>query len=149
MAKKRATKTKSNIPYVPPTAPSDIAEANRMKNLNSLMSRVTGDPFYGYDRDAQAKIQAQIDKQLGTGGKGKLVNVPNTVTQGATAKTPAMKITGNSPSRQVIVPVKDAFGNPIKSDPLRGRTVDSGTRSVLEGLKSFMRGGGGKPFGTK
>jgi len=34
-------------------------------------------------------------------------------------------------------------------DKLSGRTVDSGTRSVLEGLKSFMRGGGGKPFGTK
>lgn len=141
MAKKRATKTKSSIPYIPPTSPSEIAEANRMKNLNSLMSRVTGNPFYGYDRDAQAKTQAKIDKQLGTGGKGKVVNVPNTVTQRATAKTPAMKITGNSPPRQVIVPVKDAFGNPVKSDSLRGRTTDAGTRSILDGMKNFMKSG--------
>ena len=32
---------------------------------------------------------------------------------------------------------------PAKSDPLRGRTVDFGTRSTLEGQRSFMRGGGG------
>jgi hypothetical protein len=29
-----------------------------------------------------------------------------------------------------------------KNNPLAGRTVEGGTRSMLEGMKSFMRGGG-------
>jgi len=31
---------------------------------------------------------------------------------------------------------------PAKNNPLAGRTAEFGTRSLLEGMKSFMRGGG-------
>ena len=40
------------------------------------------------------------------------------------------------PSRGVI-PM-----GPVKGDALSGRTPDSGTRSLLEGFKAFIRGGG-------
>ena len=140
MAAKKTGKPKG-IPYIPPGgAPSDKAEANRLKTYNNLMSQVTGDPFYGYNRNAEVQKQANIDKQLGTGAKGKVVKVPNVVNYPATPKLPAR--TEVSGYRKVVVPVKDAFGNSIKSDSLSGRTPEGGTRSVLEGFKSFIRGGG-------
>ena len=139
MATKKTGKPKG-IPYIPPDgAPSDKAEANRLRTYNELMSRVTKDPFYGYNRNAEAQKQANIDKQLGTGAKGKVVKVPKVVNYPATPKLPAR--TEVSGYRKVVVPVKDAFGNSIKSDSLSGRTVESGTRSILEGLRSFMSGG--------
>ena len=139
MAKK--TGKPKGIPYIPPGgAPSDQAEANRLRTYNELMSRVTKDPFYGYNRNAEVQKQANIDRQLGTGAKGKVVKVPNVVNYPATPKLPAR--TEVSGYRNVVVPVKDAFGNSIKSDSLSGRTPEGGTRSVLEGFKSFIRGGG-------
>ena len=140
MAAKKTGKPKG-IPYIPPGgAPSDKAEANRLKTYNNLMSQVTGDPFYGYNPNAEKQKQANIDRQLGTGAKGKVVKVPNVVNYPATPKLP--KSTSVSGYREVVVPVKDAFGNSIKSDSLSGRTPEGGTRSVLEGFKSFIRGGG-------
>jgi len=151
---KRKGKSKSSdsgnqgIPYYPPgQAPSDIAEANRLRTFNNLMSQVTGDPFYGYDPKSEAKKQAFIDKTLATGAKGRVVNQPIYQNFPATAKTAANRsVVG---TRQVVIPVKDSFGTPIKSDyfnpmsdKLSGRTPDSGTRSLLEGLKGFLRGGG-------
>jgi hypothetical protein len=38
---------------------------------------------------------------------------------------------------------------PAKSNPLAGRTAEFGTRSVLEGMRSFMRGGGGSRLSGK
>lgn len=140
MAAKKINKPKG-IPYIPPGgAPSDQAEANRLKTYNNLMSQVTSDPFYGYNRNAEAQKQANIDRQLGTGAKGKVVKVPNYVNYPATPKLP--KSASVSGYREVIVPAKDAFGKTIKSDVLSGRTPDSGTRSLLEGFRAFIRGGG-------
>ena len=75
-----------------------------------------------------------------------------------------------SPSRG---PVKDLMGNPLRPsskpmqgsaqmrnqnppviypkapDKLSGRTAEFGTRSMLEGMKSWMRGGGGFRIGGK
>jgi len=38
--------------------------------------------------------------------------------------------------------VKAINTNAARSDALSGRTPDSGTRSLLEGFRSFIRGGG-------
>ncbi len=37
----------------------------------------------------------------------------------------------------------------MTADRMTGRTVEFGTRSMLEGMKSFMRGGGGFRTGGK
>ncbi len=142
MAKKTSKSNKpKGIPYIPPGgAPSDQVEANRLRTYNNLMSQVTGDPFYGYNPKAEAQKQADIDRQLGTGAKGKVVKVPNVVNYPATPKLG--KSTSVVSYHEVIVPVKDAFGRTIKSDSLSGRTPDGGTRSLLEGFKAFIRGGG-------
>jgi hypothetical protein len=141
MAKKTSKSNKpKGIPYIPPGgAPSDQAEANRLRTYNNLMSQVTGDPFYGYNPNAEKQKQANIDRQLGTGAKGKVVKVPNVVNYPATPKLP--KSTSVSSYREVVVPVKDAFGKTVKSDSFSGRTPEGGTRSLLEGFRSFMGGG--------
>jgi len=68
--------------------------------------------------------------------RGKEVNVPVLNTQGQQYGT--IKQT---------VPVKDPFGNlqrVIKTNQsLSGRTVEYGTRSILQGLRSWITGGGG------
>lgn len=41
----------------------------------------------------------------------------------------------NTPAKAISMPA-------VKNNPMTGRTVEGGTRSMLEGMKSFMRGGG-------
>ncbi len=74
--------------------------------------------------------------------RGKEVDVPVRNTQGQ-----------KYGSVKQIVPVKDPFGGVQRvtkiAQPLQGRTPEAGTRSLLEGMRSFMRGGGGFRIGGK
>jgi len=129
MAKKRANnKKKSGDPIDP---------------FGASVSGGKYSPAYDWRRE-QAKMDAK-EKEMArqTGGfRGKEVKVPTFVQTQPTKTTPSLTI--KSGERTVVVPRTDAFGNktPYK-DPMRGRTVEFGTRSMLEGIKGWMRGGGG------
>jgi hypothetical protein len=42
----------------------------------------------------------------------------------------------NTPAKAIPMPA-------VKNSPMAGRTVEAGTRSMLQGLRSWIRGGGG------
>ncbi len=128
MAKKRASnKKKSGDPIDP---------------FGASVSNNKFSPAYDW-RQEQAKMDAKekaMARQTG-GFRGKEVTVPTFVKTQATKTTPSLTV--KSGERKIVVPRTDAFGTktPYK-DPMRGRTAEFGTRSLVEGMKSFMRGGG-------
>lgn len=128
MAKKRASSKKSSDPVDP---------------FGASVSNNKFSPAYDWRRE-QAKMDAKeraMAKQTG-GFRGKEVKVPTFVKTQPTKTTPSLTV--KSGERTVVVPKRDAFGNKIPyRDPMRGRTVEGGTRSMLQGLRSWITGGGG------
>ena len=164
MAKKRATKKpRMDVPLDPDdpyfgrsfntktgkfseavTAKS-MAEAARAEEYRKLISTntfVKGGKMQGGVLKGVKNVAPGVKGAREVFIKGKEVDVPLRNSQGQ-----------KYGSVKQIVPIKDPFGGVQRvvknTQPLQGRTVEAGTRSMLEGLRSWMRGGGGFRIGGR
>jgi hypothetical protein len=122
MAKKRATKKPAmNQPPIGDDA-EWVRQSNRRANLeNTVMANRKAGIRPGESLPLSRSEQRDLSMKIKAINAGERAYVKNQA---------------KYPSRGVM-----AMG-PAKGDKLSGRTAEFGTRSLLEGMKSWMRGGG-------
>lgn len=125
MAKKRAKNTSDRKPR----ESSDDPFGNW-----SLREHLESQAAAAAAKERSLRIHNAYDKNMNpTYIRGQEVRVPLTNSRG--------EVYGHVTQ---VVPARDPFGSTIPyRDPMAGRTVDAGTRSMLRGMIRFLRGGGG------
>ena len=157
MAKKRATK-KSSTRSEPPLPPKDSTVGKQPRGLPSSADVSRANTIRQNDiRIQTAKMdlqrsQMQDARRVAQGSKSQLS--PRSVTQ-TQYNIDAME--RQSPQGSRYNPNRKMPSNvsvPRLPDKISGRTTDAGTRSILDGMKNFMKsgfrggirgGGGGRP----
>ena len=152
MDKKRATK-KSSTRSEPPLPPKDSTVGKQPRGLPSSADVSRANTIRQNDIRIQTakmdlqRLQMQDARSVAQGGKSQLS--PRSVTQ-AQYNIDAME--RQSPQGSRYNPNRKMPSNvsvPRLPDKISGRTPEFGTRSLLEGMKSWMRGGGGFRIGGK
>lgn len=145
MAKKRASQ-KSSTRSEPPLPPKDRTIGKQPTGLPSKEEIVFRQKIHQNDiriRTAQMNLdRAEMDYARSV-SRGTKTNLNPTVLKQAQQNLDAMKT--QSPQGSRYSPKTSRPSNiPVSRlpDKLSGRTSEFGTRSLLEGMKSWMRGGG-------
>jgi len=141
MAKKRASK-KSSTRSEPPLPPKDTSAG---KQLTSRVNTSQTEAIRMYDRqvsDLQDRLRNMRGEGMGQSYQNRRQD-PSRSIRSMEIRIESMQ--KNAPTGSRYNPNRSMPSNvsvPRLPDKLSGRTSEFGTRSLLEGMKSWMRGGG-------
>ena len=145
MAKKRATK-KSSTRSEPPLPPKDTSIGKKPTALSSTADIAHRQAIRQNDlriRTAQMDLDRNEMQNARNMARGNKSQFSNNLARQAQQNINAMQ--RQSPQGSSYSPKTSRPSNisvPRLPDKLSGRTAEFGTRSLLEGMKSWMRGGG-------
>jgi hypothetical protein len=139
MAKKRATR-KSSTRSEPPLPPKDSSVG---KTPSAGRSSSQSESTRMYDRQV-SDLRARLQNMKGEGMSSAGRKDPTKAIRAMEVKIESMTKNAPKDSRYSLnTAAKSNISVPRLPDKLSGRTSEFGTRSMLEGMKSWMRGGGG------
>ena len=140
MAKKRATR-KSSTRSEPPLPPKDSSVG---KTPSARRSSSQSESTRMYDRQV-SDLRARLQNMKGEGMSSSGRKDPTKAIRAMEVKIDSMTKNAPKDSRYSLnTAAKSNISVPrLPSNPIAGRTVEYGTRSMLQGLRNWITGGGG------